>query len=89
MNKADQRITELEDRLNNLQSLSGGILKLLFLSLSYHTQNSSLTEEQKATIKEKITKLLENNEPVLLDIFMDEIQYAEELTEIIHTMDLP
>ncbi|WP_434779035.1 hypothetical protein [Neisseria sp. Ec49-e6-T10] len=86
MNKADQRITELEDRLNNLQSLSGGILKLLFLSLSYHTQNGSLTEEQKATMKEKIVQFLEG-EPAFLDM-LENTEYAKEIADITKTMDL-
>ncbi|WP_434779082.1 hypothetical protein [Neisseria sp. Ec49-e6-T10] len=86
MTKVDQRITELENRINNLQSLSGGILKLLFLSLSYHTQNGSLTKEQKATMKEKMIHFLEG-EPALLDI-LENTEYANEIADITQTMDL-
>ena len=85
MTETDQRITELENRLDNLQSLSAGMLKLLFLSLAYHTQNGSLTEEQKTTIKEKITNFLD--EPALLEI-MSSTEYAEEIKDIAGTMEL-
>lgn len=85
MTETDQRLTELTNRVDSLQSLSGGILKLLFLSLAYHTQNASLTEEQKATIREKITKFLD--EPALLEI-MSSTEYAEEIAEIANTMNL-
>ncbi|WP_434776854.1 hypothetical protein [Neisseria sp. Ec49-e6-T10] len=87
MTETDQRITELENRLNNLQSLSGGILKLLFLSMSYHTHNGSLTEEQKATMKEKMIQFLEG-EPALLDI-LENTEYSNEIADITQTMDLP
>ena len=85
MTETDQRLIELDNRVDSLQSLSGGILKLLFLSLAYHTQNGSLTEEQKATIREKITKFLD--EPALLEI-MSDTEYAEEIAEIAKTIDL-
>ena len=85
MNETDQRLMELENRVDKLQSLSGGILKLLFLSLAYHTQNDSLTEAQRATIKEKITNFLD--EPALLEI-MSSTEYAEEIKDIAGTMEL-
>lgn len=85
MTETDQRLAELENRVDNLHNLSGGILKLLFLSLAYHTQNGSLAEEQKTTIKEKITKFLD--EPALLEI-MSSTEYAEEITDIAKTMNL-
>lgn len=85
MTETDQRLIELNNRVDSLQSFSGGILKLLFLSLAYHTQNGSLTAEQKVTIREKITKFLD--EPVLLEI-MSDTEYAEEIAEIANTMNL-
>ncbi len=86
MTDIDQRLDELEKQVNELQNLSGGLVKLLFLSLSYHTQNGSLTEEQKQVLKEKLSDFLD--EPALELIFSD-VKYAEEVTEIAGTMNLP
>ncbi len=83
MTETDQRLDELENQVKDLYSLSGGLIKLLFLSLSYHTQNGSLTKEQKITIKEKLGCFLD--EPALEQIF-DNIEYAEEMTEITNAM---
>ena len=83
MTETDQRLDELENQVKDLYSLSSGLIKLLFLSLSYHTQNGSLTQEQKITIKEKLGCFLD--EPALEQIF-DNMEYAEEMTEITNAM---
>lgn len=86
MTQIDQRVTDLETRANELQNLSGGLIKLLFLSLAYHTQNGSLSEEQKQILKEKLNDFLD--EPALELIFCD-TEYTKEVTDIAKTMNLP
>lgn len=83
MNETDHRLTELENQVKDLHSLSGGLVKLLFLSLAYHTQNQSLTADQKDAIREQLLAFMD--EPALEQIFTEEV-IAEEVKDISRTM---
>lgn len=86
MNETNQeRLAELEQQVKDLHSLSGGLVKLLLLSLAYHSKSEPITTEQKELIREKLLVFMD--EPAL-EIILAEAGTAEEITDIVKTMAL-
>lgn len=83
MNETDERLTRLEDELKDLRSLSGGLIKLLFLSLAYHTQHHSLTKEQAEVIRAKLLAFMD--EPALEQVLYEN-DIAEEVADVVRMM---